>query len=289
MKTHATSRFLSLIVIFVLLTAVSSQLSAQSGPGDPVKLAYTVTDKSLSYQSVNNVNQTIDAEGQTVNVIVDNKMFFGLKAAAKEKDNLNITIRMDSLEARVESMQGSAGGKVKEIEGKTFSIVLSPLGKVIDMSEALKIEYTAGTTPSNLSQAFSALFPVLPDKAVKPGDTWTVTDSIKLSSVTSKSRQILTSLSKFEGYETIHGLVCAKISSAITGTMEVNVQNMGMDIYYKGPVQGTVTMYFAVKEGYFVKRTLSTKMNGSMEISGPQNMSMPVTMETKGNLELVNN
>jgi hypothetical protein len=62
--------------------------------------------------------------------------------------------------------------------------------------------------------------------------------------------------------------------------MQSNVQNMGMDIAISGPITGQVTVWFAIKEGYFVKQEVVQKMNGTVDISGPQSMSFPITMDT---------
>jgi len=53
-------------------------------------------------------------------------------------------------------------------------MILSPLGKGIDISEAAKIEYTIeGTQGGNLSQFFAKVFRIFLKKPVNSGDTWT--------------------------------------------------------------------------------------------------------------------
>jgi hypothetical protein len=63
--------------------------------------------------------------------------------------------------------------------------------------------------------------------------------------------------------------------------MTMNVQNQGMDIYIKGPYTGTSECLFAVKEGYFIRLTSAIKMTGNLEISSPQAMTMPITIDIK--------
>jgi hypothetical protein len=204
----------------------------------------------------------------------------------KADDNLKLEITIDSINTKVESMQGSTGGKIKDVEGKTFIMVISPQGKSIDLNEAAKIEYTVeGGGSGNLSHFFANIFHNLPENPVKPGDTWTKNDSIIDKSSTTRTSQVFQSTTKFEGIEKINGVECAKLTSTLTGTMETTTQNQGMDIFYSGPFQGTVTLYFAVNEGYPVKQETSTKMNGTVEISGPQNMTFPIEMVTTGKIE----
>jgi hypothetical protein len=168
-------------------------------------------------------------------------------------------------------------------------MTLSPRGKEIDVKEAAKIEYSVEGLPTNnnLEQFFRNIFPDLPEKAVTSGDTWTRNDTITSVSATSKTTQIIKSENKFEGIEKINGLDCAKITSSISGTMNATVQNMGMDIFYSGPIQGNVTLLFAIKEGYFISQEAFTKLEGTIEISGTQNMSFPLKMDTHNKIEVL--
>jgi hypothetical protein len=54
-----------------------------------------------------------------------------------------------------------------------------------------------------------------------------------------------------------------------------------MDISIKGDFTGTAELYFAVKEGYLVKATSTSKMAGIIDLSGAQSMSMPLTANTE--------
>ena len=87
-------------------------------------------------------------------------------------------------------------------------------------------------------------------------------------------------VNKLEGVENMDGIECAKISSQHSGMWTMAVQSQGMDIIIKGPFTGTSECLFAVKEGYFVKNTSSTKMAGELELSS-QGMSMPIVIEMK--------
>jgi hypothetical protein len=47
------------------------------------------------------------------------------------------------------------------------------------------------------------------------------------------------------------------------------------------------TWYFAYKEGIFVKMISNGSAEGTITVSGPQNMSIPMTREVKGEIKLV--
>jgi hypothetical protein len=291
MKTSTAIKHGSILIALFIFVFSSTGFIINRGevPGtkDPVKLVYNFSEgKTISYYSATTISQAMDINGQTMNVLVDNNLAFKVKLLEKANENLKLQVTVDSLSMKVDSPNGSTGAKVKEVEGKTFNMLISPRGKEIDVNEASKIEYSVeGAAGGNLSQYFANIFPDLPENPVNPGDTWTKNDSVISKSATAKTSQVFQSSNKFEGIEKMNGIDCAKITSTITGTMQTTTQNQGMDIFYSGPFQGTVTLYFAVKEGYFVRQDVSTKMTGTIEISGPQSMTFPVVMDTKGKIE----
>jgi hypothetical protein len=293
MKKSTIIKQVSLLFLLFLFLSSSSALTISngevSGPKDPVKLIYNLPKgKSLAFDNKTVVAQVMDFNGQTVNINMENSLSFKMKMVGKSGANLKLEIIIDSLSLKVDSpMGGSSDMKIKDVEGKTFNMIMSPFGKEIEYSEARKIEYiTEGAGATNLSQAFSNIFPDLPEKGVNPGDTWTKSDSITNKTSVGQSTEIFQSVNKFEGIENIDGIECAKITSTLKGTMQTTAQNQGMDIFYSGPTQGTVTLYFAVKEGYLVKQVSVIKMSGTVDVTGPQNMSFPVTMDTTTTLEV---
>jgi hypothetical protein len=286
MKNANTLKLKVILMALFIITITSSSFTydnnPSSGSNDPVKLAYTFSNgKSVSYVSTTAVNQAMDINGQTMNLLLNTDLAFSVKMTGKSDQNLKLQITIDSLTSKVESMQGATGGKIKDVAGKSFNMIVTPSGKEIDVTEAEKIEYSVdGTQQSTLSQFFTHIFADLPENPIKIGDTWTKNDTITNKTSTSNTKQIVKSTNKFEGLEQVNGMECAKISSTVTGTLESTVQNNGMDIFITGPVQGTVTIYFAVSNGYLVKQEVLTKMTGTVEITGAQNMSFPITMET---------
>ena len=58
----------------------------------------------------------------------------------------------------------------------------------------------------------------------------------------------------------------------------MTTQSQGMEIRTSGPFTGTRVLLFAVKEGYLVKESVTTKMTGNIEIPD-QNMTFPVVMD----------
>ena len=294
MKKPTNTNYGSILIVlsFTIVFSTAFIINTNETPGskDPVKLAYNfAAGKSIPYYSATTITQAMDVNGQTMNVLINQNLAFKAKMVSKVNEDFKLEILVDSLVSKVDSPNGSTGGKIKEVEGKTFNMSVSPLGKELDTKEAEKIEFSVEGTPGgNLSQYFANVFPDLPEKPVSVGDVWVKNDTVSSKSATSNTTQIIQSSNKFEGIEKINGVDCAKITSTITGTMQTTTQNQGMDILFKGPLTGTVTLYFAVKEGNFVRREISTKMTGTIDISGAQSMTFPVVMETNSKIEAKN-
>jgi hypothetical protein len=210
-----------------------------------------------------------------------------IKSTGKQGENLNLEISIDTMAQNVESPQGSAGGSISDVKGKVFTIVISPSGKIVDLSGASKIVYTVeGSGESTMNQSFMGYFPVLPKNAVKEGDTWISNDTLDSKAETNTIWMPVEANYKFEGIEKIDGIDCAKISSTLSGTRKMTTKSQGMEIHTSGPFTGTQTMFFAVNEGYFIKQTVVSKMTGNIEIPD-QNMSFPVVMTINSTNQIV--
>jgi len=285
MKKQITKCIISagLIMIF---SCISSYLPAQN-TGGPVTLHYKYpADKSVRYLTNSNMVQIMDIQGQTMQTDVNSVFGCTVRSAGNADNNLVLEVTVDTIGQTTVSPMGGAGGAVQGIKGKSCVIVIAPDGKVADLSDAAAFTYNIeGSGETNLSQTLGDYFPRLPANPVQPGDTWNLTDSVLTASTSMTMKTIDMSINKVEGSETVNGIECAKISSQHTGTMTMTVQNQGMDIFIKGPYTGTSEYLFAVKEGYLVKLTSSTKLKGNLEISS-MGMEMPIGIEMNAVTEM---
>ena len=284
MKKNFTKYFISSVFVVIFSGICSFVMSQNAGP---VKLVYTYpADKAVSYLARTTMSQIMDIQGQTMQTDVVSAFGFTIKATGKQDDNLKLAITVDTLGQTTNSPMGNSGGAMVGIMGKTCNIIVSPEGKAIDISEAAGLVYTAGGgSESNMSQNVSDLFPLLSSKPVSTGDVWNLTDSISTQSSAMTMKVIDNTINKLEGFEKADGIECARISSQHSGMWTMAVQSQGMDIFIKGPFTGTSECLFAVKEGYFLRNTSSTKMTGELEISS-QGMSMPIVIEMKSMSEV---
>jgi hypothetical protein len=266
----------------------SQKKSDESLQKGGVKLEYNYPATNyVKYLSDTKVVQDMDVNGQSM--LVNVSMAFGceVKSAGKQGENLNLEIKIDTMGQSVESPQGTGGGPVNDVKGKVLNLVISPLGKSVDLTGASKIVFTVeGSGESNLGQSFLDYFPALPKNPVKEGDTWTSNDTIDSKTQTNTIWMPVETSYKFEGIEKIDGVDCAKISATLSGTRKMTTQSQGMEIHTSGPFTGTQTLLFAVNEGYFIKQSVVSKMTGNIDIPD-QNMSFPVVMTITSTNEIV--
>jgi hypothetical protein len=273
MKTLALKKTI-IAGLIILLSGV-----AMNGYSQSVKLEYKYpADKNIKYVTKTKIVEDMDVNGQSMMVNVARYLGCEIKGAGKIGQNVKVEIKIDSLFQNVESPQGNTGGNISEVKGKTFNMVISPSGKLVDNSDGNKIVYTVeGGTETSIGQEFLSYFPALPVNSVKPGDTWTTNDTIDTKTPANKLWMPLESNYKYEGIEKVDGVDCAKITATLTGTRKMVTQSQGMEIHTSGPFTGTETFLFAVKDGYFKKLTITTRMDGKIEMPD-QGMSFPVVM-----------
>jgi hypothetical protein len=279
---------LVLILSGIYSFSYSQKKSDQPLQKGGVKLEYNYpAAKTVKYISDTKVIQDMDVNGQSMLVNISMTLGCQVKSAGKQGENLNLEISIDTMGQNVESPQGSAGGPISDVKGKVFTMVISPSGKVVDLSGASKIVYTVeGSGESTMNQSFMSYFPVLPKNAVKEGDTWISNDTLDSKAQTNTVWMPVEANYKFEGIEKIDGIDCAKISSTLSGTRKMTTKSQGMEIHTSGPFTGTQTLFFAVNEGYFIKQTVVSKMTGNIEIPD-QNMSFPVVMTINSTNQIV--
>jgi hypothetical protein len=269
----------SILMLSGICIAGYAQKKSEAVTGkDGVKIEYNYpAGQSFKYKSETKIVQDLDANGQAMQVNISINLACQVKGSGKQGDNLKLEIKIDSMANAVESPQGNMGGQVAELKGKVFNMQLTPDGKAADLTEAANIVYNTGSGETNIGQQFRSFFPVLPKGAIKPGDTWIVNDTVNTKSPNDSLYMPQKSIYKFEGLENVEGIDCARITAELSGERKMTTQSGGMGIIIKGPFTGTLEILLAVKEGYLVKETITTKMTGTMELAD-QGMTFPDIM-----------
>lgn len=264
----------------ILFSAVAVLALTEAYAQKAVTLTYKYpSDRAVDYLNISKIHEDMDIQGQTMTVDVVSVLGCSIRSAGNQGKNLKLEVKIDTLSQVIDSPQGRMGGNASDAAGKTFSLVIRPDGKVADRSEAEKIIYKIeGTGTTDMSASFIDFFPVLPGDKMTQGHTWTSTDTVSYGTGPNSQFTIVKAENKFEGFEKVLGMDCAKITSLTEGTSIMNNQTQGMDLKTSGTFTGTVVTYFAPSAGYFVKSTSETRMTGQMEMTSPESFTFPVVM-----------
>ena len=279
-----------LLLLIGILAGCAAKKGFNYGSADTgYFLSYRPQAAPLTYNTNQDQVQTVEAMGQTIETKTNSTANITVTFKGMKEDNLSLGITVNDMGIEANnSMQGDITADVSEVIGKSFEIVLSPLGKEVEIigADDIKIDMGAGGKRS-IKQGFSTFFPDLNDKPLKPGDSWNSQEVMNVNESGMKLTLTFNNVNTMTGIETADGVECLKVEVKTKGTMEGSGQQMGADMAIEGDMEGTGTWYFAYKDGYFVKAVNDNFTEGTVAISGAQNMTLPMTIETKSEVNLV--
>jgi hypothetical protein len=224
--------------------------------------------------------------GQDVNTNTESSLEFTAKPKSSKDGVHGITVTVDAMKIRMQSPQGDQSPALDHVPGKSFDMSLTRLGKETDTSGAAAITYVLGTSSRDLSSRFQAFFPDLPDRPIKPGDTWPSQDSVTEKTGGGDILISLNHVNTLDGFETIDGVECARIKTETKGTLKGNLEEGGASLTLDGTMAATATWYFAIKQGFIVKSDSKGSFSGSLSVA-QANMTIPVTGESTEEVRLV--
>ena len=241
----------------------------------------------LRYRGTGETREIRDQMGRTVEFVasaVSTDAFL----AKGEKDGhflLGVTV-----EDRVASLSGDMGNystDFKPVLGKSFDMVLSPLGVEVDVTGAESLTFEQAGVKRDLAAGFKIFFPDLPDKPVGVGDTWPSSYTIETKEGPVTSRMEMKIINSFDGFETVDGLECARITSMVSGVISGQGNQGGAELLFKGETKGTDVWRFAPKEGLYVGSTSELVSEITLTINGAQALTIPITQKRKGEIRLI--
>jgi len=274
-------------VLLLSGSAVPGSGSASAAQGTTV-LEYKMAEgRVLQYQLTSSTKEVADVMGQTLEGETKARSDFSLRPKGSRDNNHLLEVTVNDMETTVSSAQGSLSPDMSPVKGKTFDLVLSPLGVEVDVSGAEAITFEVAGSTRNIASGFKAFFPDLPGRPVKVGDSWPSSFTIEDKSSTMTVTYTIESVNTLDGFETVEGLECARISSKFTGSMSGSGQLQGMDMALTATIKGTDTTYFAPREGIYVRSTSDMVREITATLSGPQNLTIPSTQTTTMEVKLV--
>jgi hypothetical protein len=275
----------------ILVLAAGTVLATPAAPKAPAAAATVLEYKMpagrvLTYQTKSEDSQVMEVMGQSMDTQSTNSSTVTFKAKGLKDKNFLLGVTIDDMVSTVaSSAQGDMSPDLSSVKGKTFDMIVSPLGAEVDATGAEAITYEFGGSTRNLATGFKMFFPDMPGKPVKVGDTWPSTDGTDEKMGEMTLRIDIKSVHTLEGFETIDGMECARISTAATGTVTGSGSQQGMDLTLAGTTKGKTLWYFAVKEGIYVKSTSDTTTEVSVEVPAA-GMTIPSTSTSKTELKL---
>jgi hypothetical protein len=252
-----------------------------------VVLEYKMPEgRTLSYRTSGEAIESAEVMGQTRESHSTSSDAFSLRAKGRKGQDFLIGVTIDSMSATITSPQGDVSPDMTSLQGRSFDMVLSPLGSEVDVSAAEAITYEAPTGPRCIATGFKLFFPDLPGKPLKIGDSWPSGSGTTEKAGAVEVRLDFQNVNTFEGLETIDGRECARIRSEITGSISGSGNQQGMDMVFSGTGKGTDLWYFAVKEGVYVRSTTELTMQIFVTLSS-LGQTLPTTQTRNGEVRLV--
>lgn len=290
MNFNGLSRRISLSL--VLLLAVFGGMGASVDKAVPSQEAVTLAYKfapgvPLSYKQSGTQTQTVDAMGQTMTTEITSNMEITLTPKGLKEANHLLGVTIDTLSIDIQGPQGGVSPDLKDVLGKSFDFVLSPRGEEVDVSGAAALFVDMGDSGRrDLSSEFQAIFANLPDHPVKIGDTWPVDETVNQKSDAGEIRIVFTNVSTLDGFETVDGRECARIKTAVKGTMSGALNQMGMALGLSAKLEGTETSHFAFGDGVLVKTEGAADLTGAISIDA-MGQTFGFTGQQRGTMTLV--
>jgi hypothetical protein len=233
--------------------------------------------KALVYEKAETSTQSMKVMGQTMDTSTHKTTVFTVKPDGQKDGKQSLTITIDSMDAGLETPQGKFTADTEAAVGGTFDMMLSTRGKESGLDGADKVEYSLGMAGTrNMRPDFETFFPDLPEGRVKVWDTWTTVDTMDVAESGMDVRIISENLNVLEAYETIGSRECAKVTVEIKGSVSGEGSQGGADLKFNGDMTGKETWYFDYAAGVFVKSSSEIAIVATVDVTGPQEMTIPV-------------
>ena len=271
MKKH----FVRLTFIAILI-AIGGSVYAQ----DAVTLKYNfITGKTYVQRTEVSQNIVQTMGGQEIKVLVEIKSESEFAVEGVGNDG-NATVLLSPVEISVRqaAMGSDTTLNYKDLKEKS-RIIYAITGKSISSTKV-----DSSQASSVVDQVDPGKLKILPGKPVKVGDKWQdkSVDNIKASGSTPFAVEINNDIEySLVGKETRDGKEYYKIS--YSGTMAVSGKGtqMGMEMAMEGTGKTEGFCWFDPKTSMIVNSEDNTEMDTSVAISGPQNMTIPMTQSIK--------
>jgi hypothetical protein len=232
----------------------------------------------LKYKSSQRSDRTMEVMGLAMESSIYKTYEFSCVSQGKDRDNFLLKITIDAMDAGMETPQGDYSAGVDSVLGRSFTMVMSNLGRELDVSDAESIKYDAGPIGQiSVKSDFEAVFPDLPGSPVEIGDTWTTQDSLRVNESEMDMLITMTRVHTLHSVEPMMGMEAAVVMSSVTGTISGAGKQGEAEVAVEGTLSGTETWYFAYERGLFVEWSSDVFAKNMIDVKGPQEMTFPMS------------
>lgn len=271
-------------------TTSAGRVGEESGVAAPppgIVLAYKMPNgRVLRYIQTDEVKETTDRMGQILEGAITGTGTDVFRAKGLKDGHFLLEVTIEDMAMTTVSPRGESKQDTTSVVGKSFDMVLSSSGAEIDVSGAEPIVFTTPNGPRSVAASYKAFFPDLPGKPVKAGDAWPTDYAVEDTSGPLAFRTDYHRVNTLEGFESVAGMECARIVTAVTGRVSGGGTAQGAEIQIAGEIKGTAVWHFAPKEGIYVRSTSETVNEMTVTVKGRQTVSMPTTQRQKTTVTL---
>jgi hypothetical protein len=284
-----------IFMVFVLSAAVFSmsffgawdsgaeklyELKYQMSAGTKFVMTNTGTTESVLDQMGTEVVTDIEGRGEDTYVVL-----------SSDKDKgLSIELEMGEQTQDVSSMMGSDSTDFSELVGKKVRFVLLPNGEVEGCEGFENLPEITTVTGDTMTEALYRLgveqsFPMLPEKPVKAGDSWSDIQDIEVPlgsyvlNSHSDTKYTLIEEVKKDGFD------CLKIETAGKETLTGDFEQQGTALSLERVTTSKGFMYFAHKKGMFLSVEIESNAEGIITVIDA-GIDLPQTMNSKGTVSV---
>lgn len=281
----------SMILLLFILWGCASQKAFWGSADSGFILNYRM-DKgtTLQYAISGTINQSMEMMGQSMDTKTDFLSKYSIKINDIDKQNNYLTtITIDDMSIKANNPQGSINPDLSSIIGKKFGLTASPKGKELEFSGVDSITIDMGQMAGgkqSVKNYFREVFTDLPQKPVKIGDTWTSKEERTEPQGGMQVHMVMNANHKLLGYEKVDGMECLKIETKGKGTLDGSGERNGAQLSFEGDLETNSTWFFAYKKGILIKANSDSFMEATIAVSGPADMTIPMTQDTKSVLKL---
>lgn len=285
---HVRMALILVILVALIWVGCAAKKDWWGDPETGLTLEYRMPKKgSLQYQVSNDFTQVMEIMGQSMEIHSRGLTVFSAASKGIKDNNHQLEVTIDSMYVNLVTPRGDLSPDMSTVMGKSFDMTLSLLGKELELSGADDIQYELGASGKRgVGSEFQAFFPNLAGRPIKVGDTWESQDTVLEKDADGELRIIFEGVNTLDGFETVKGMECARISVVFEGTLSGRGKEGPLDLISEADIEGTETWYFAYKKGVFVKMTTTGVGKGTITATGPQEITIPMTREFAVEVEL---